>query len=420
VLTSYTALLLLCLTIFHRFWRTYRNPPELLHFPFLSSLATGIFALPTLLATVDNTNILSRQEYTLFTSFWFLTLFFSHQVYYYVYPKIEWPKNDILVPRNNAWQTLTLLGFLAISTLAWTQIDPRQYGNVTGGSFAIVLYFTRFLRPISLLSILLFLCTKKRSYLLIYVATVFLNLPFAFVSGRRSDLFFLPVSLILPLLWASSRRRVEKYIKPSIILILPLSYLVFYSIPEIRIHSKAGDYAQILEVNLLEEIKRKITAEDTNEVVQAAIDMNQAYSQSKYNYGSTFWNRLVNQFVSSTIFGQNVKESVNLHEVDFAHVRRTNYQNYWQPWRGYLAPLGPSETFLSFSWFGLFLFSAFSYACAKISKAASTSSDIFYRYLAICLGVIIPFSFYDSLSALTPLFLPYIFIGLICFKFRFR
>lgn len=79
------------------------------------------------------------------------------------------------------------------------QINPFELGGITVGFDVIKITLGRLIRPASIILIFCFL--KKKNYWLIFLLLVwlFVTMRFVVISGRRSEVFILLISLLLPL-----------------------------------------------------------------------------------------------------------------------------------------------------------------------------------------------------------------------------
>ena len=83
---------------------------------------------------------------------------------------------------------------------------------------------------------------------------------------------------------------------------------VFIVLPVIREFTKQQAYMKVQNINAIELFDTYLSGNKTNEVAEAAFNVEVIYKENGYNYGASFYNSFVNQFVSSTLFGKDAKK----------------------------------------------------------------------------------------------------------------
>ncbi|MCC9656093.1 hypothetical protein [Rhodopirellula halodulae] len=391
--------------------RTRKNPALAYQLPFLISATFSVMVLPTLIANLGNSDRMASAEFLRFA--WFALICMVSAIHFYkrfrrFRSKPDKPKRNI----SGSLLSLSLVPFLLVALASLSQINPTEYGSVLGGSFAIFLFFARLLRPIQVLAWGGFLLTRNRNCLAIFIVCVLSSLPFIFISGRRSDTLFLPLSILVPL-WAINGKTLSpRQIGLGVLFVL----FVFFLLPSIRAFTRNFEFSEVASISFSDELQGGIAGEGTNEVIEVSKDMAAVEKTGSYSYGVEFINKITFQYVSSTLFGDAVKAAFQFPQPDLDVVRATASDSHvaYSNSKFYLTRFGFGDAFLAFGWFGVFYFVAFGVLVAKLYDTCFASNDARLRLIYCVLTVFIPFTIYDSFSACPVLALPWTCLVYVC------
>ncbi|WP_150122709.1 hypothetical protein [Rhodopirellula islandica] len=382
--------------------------------PFLTSATVAALILPTLAANVTTSLYMSDAEYLRFVCFMLVCLALARLGYALV---VHVPRSPGKCEPRFPGQLLgvSLVPPMCLALLAQSQINPTEYGDIRGGSFAIFLFVARLLRPVQVLAFCGYALTKSRNCLLVFAICLSVTAPFILVSGRRSDTLFLPLSVLAPL-WALNGVVVSR---KQVILGVFFVVAVFFLLPVMRESTKNFSFEELYSISYSEELSRAIEGDRTNEVIEVAKDMDAVARTGEYSYGVRFINKFTFQYVSSTIFGQAVKDAFTLPEPNMGEVRNraSNSQLAYSESKNYLVRFGFGQAFLAFGWLGALYFFVFGIACGKFYNYCFIGNDPRRRMLYCVLLLFIPFSVYDSISGAIPMILPWWGLSYLCLYF---
>lgn len=298
---------LICVVVAKEVLRASRTPTLVFQMPFLATATFAVMILPTLLANLTSETYIRTDHYLRLSWFLLACLVTATTTYFRTRNIIEHTEASSSQLNGNAIG-IALLPFTGLSLGCLTQIDPTEYGSVLGGWFAIYLFFARLTRPIQIVAWSAYLLTKSRLCLTIALICIAAVIPFVLVSGRRSDTLFIPLSILTPL-WA-----LKGYRPSRVQIVAGLAFVlgVFFLWPVIRVSTRQLEYSNISSLSFSEELQRAIMGGRTNEVVELAMSMDATARTGRYTYGVEWWNKLVFQYASSTIFGSSTKASLML------------------------------------------------------------------------------------------------------------
>ncbi len=212
----------------------------------------------------------------------------------------------------------------------------------TGGSYAIILYFARMLRPATIMLFIIWLLKPSKDKLFFLIISLLCSLKIILIDGRRSEVFNLFISIVFPLFFVRNRTAPRALILPAVF----ISLFVLTFLPAARKYTLKGDFSSVFAISPAELIESEVTAQSTNEVVEAAKNMDVAAISGRYNWGSTVYNEFVVQFASSTIFGEKFKNSLLIPDnLKLDYLRDKYAKTDDDEFRFYLAPTGFSLCF---------------------------------------------------------------------------
>jgi hypothetical protein len=305
--------------------------------------------------------------------------------------------NSFSQPLLTNW--LIYLVILSISSICHLVVKPSEYGFNMGGTFAIALFFVRLARPLLILSTVLWFYRRVKSHLFFMFYVLVLTLPFILSSGRRSDTFFLPIVFLVAAV-ITNKIRLPRFF---IIIFILFGLIVFNFLPLIRSSSGENQVIKYNAFNPLEALVIKYTSfSEESEAAYAAIRFQVSSESGVIDWFAPVFNAFSTQFISSTLFGDHVKESATMyvHSLDDRCNLSKFCQAYSIPSYWWYAPTGFLEVFDMFSYGGCLLFGIAGYFIFKFSALAD-KVQLMYQYPSPYLVVLIslaPLIIYTGLS----------------------
>lgn len=382
-------LFLLVGILFFPIYKAIKDKTLFYQLPCLISITTLAFILPTLVVHVSDYSYVNDQEYILYISNAILCILGSYLGYTYN-PNINLDYNRVYSLNG---LLLGVAPFMMVGFfISYFLIDPTTIGEELGGSYAILIYFGRLIRPAAIIVFSVWLFSKNKIALLLFILYLIVSLQFIIIAGRRSEVFTLAITILLPLFF------VKNFIpsKRLGILLTCLGVMVFLILPLIREYTKQGQFSEIKNLSFQTSIESYYEGDKTNEILEAAINMNVVFDYSGYSYGSRFINKFVNQFASGTLFGPEFKEDFKIKTFDLASARDVDLTN--SNYKGYLAHSGFADTFYDFGYFSCIVFFFFARLSKILWNKAFFSNDLFYKMFYSYFVSMIFLSVYDSIS----------------------
>lgn len=269
-----------------------------------------------------------------------------------------------------------------ISTAAFLQL-ARLGGGLSsylleGGSYAIVyeglpvylVFVSRFVYVAIALALYLWARTGKRWYFvlaIIYTTVPFFNIFFVF---RRSEV------LIVGTIYLYFSTKYGKF-RPNrghILLMIGLMMAVVQVFPVLRSLSRSDDDFSIQLVTDTALTKQGFA---TNTEIGAALYRFQdVMTGAKLQYGTIFWDALVNQFIPAGLVGREFKAALLLGS------EASQGQGVLE-FIGYLSPMGFAQAFQQFWYLGCFVFFVigFLFAFLETRRYVSARREIFFALL---------------------------------------
>ena len=242
------------------------------------------------------------------------------------------------------------------------------------------------------------------SFLIISLVFSLINI---FVFGRRSEAFNLFITVVFPLFFVNNIKARRSFIVPGIL----VSLSIFVLFPVVRAFTISGDYSKVLTVSPAKAFATYLAAEGTNEVVEAAKNMDVATISGNYNYGITAYNDFIYQFASSTIFGKKFKESLTVNlPLNLAKVRDKYSKSADDYFRNYLTPTGFAAVYCEFGYFGCLCFLLFGMICKKFYLKAIERDDLMSVMFYSFFSTFILFAVYDSLMSIPTFIIMYLLV----------
>lgn len=395
-------------------YQAYQNPSKLYQLPFLYGVACYVFILPTLFFVKDDAYLLTDSQFNLYLINGIICFWAAIWGYESLNnnPKNRDNKKEIVYSDNRIF--IAILPLIVIGGYASTLIDPSEFGSEQGGVFAIILFCSRLLRPAVVILFTIYLMRPNQKKLILLLLYLFLSLQFIFISGRRGEMFNLVLTIIFPLFLVKNLVIPKQCIIPAIVLVI----FVVAVVPVAREFTKIGEYDKLLDLSLTEISTAYLSGERTNEVIEAAINMDVIYKEDDYNYGVSLYNSIVHQYASATIFGRDFKNSLFLDKVDMGSLRD---KYFWmgdsRGYKGYLSYTGFAAIFYEFGFFGFLVFFLFGRLTKSFWIKATNQKDTFWIIFYSCFATFILYSIYHSIMAILPIFIPILLILIAVMKF---
>ena len=147
-------------------------------------------------------------------------------------------------------------------------------------------------------------------------------------------------------------------------------------------------------------------------MAEAAFNVEVIYKENGYNYGASFYNSFVNQFVSSTLFGKDAKKDALIDVTTIKELRGRHYNAQLGSYKFYLTPTGYADSFYSFGFLAFLLYGVFGYISRRIYDKAIYSDDIMNKIFYSFYVIMIFNSVYESISHIPVLLMMYLVVYL--------
>lgn len=388
---SYILSIVLFFLLLFPFFKIKGDKTKYYQLPIVYSLTTFALIIPSLFSELFSRTILTESEYCIFTLNIILCLLASY-VGYSFKPKIainnqSYNLNKVL---------LVVIPFFIIGFyISFFVIKAEVFGSVFGGLFAILIFFARLIRPTAIIIMFIHLIKPRRLTFFLLVIWILVPLRFIIISGRRSEFFLLAITLLLPFFF------VKNYIPNRKLLVVGglVAFSAYFILPLTRVYTKEGNFNAIKDIEVFQSISSYSQGEKTNEVFEAAINMNLVFQNNGYSYGGLYINKFVNQFASSTFFGDGLKESLQVGSFDLESVRNEVASTRGK-YRNYLAPTGYVDSFYDFGFLSFIPFFIFARVARRLWTQAFYSKNFYSKVYYVYFVVLMFMSIYDSLSFL--------------------
>jgi len=387
-------------------YQAYKSPQKLYELPFLYGVACYVFIIPTLFFVKDDSYLLTDSQFNRYLLNAIICFWAAIWGYHSISSaqKLNEIKKESLYSDNKIF--IAILPLIIIGGYASSLIDPSEFGSEQGGMFAIILFCSRLLRPAIVILFTTYLMKPSQKKLSLLILYLVFSLQFIIISGRRSEIFNLLITIIFPLFFIKKVYVPKQFVIPAIIVVIA----VVAVLPVSREYTKRGEFNQLLNLSLSEISRAYLSGERTNEVIEAAINMEVVEREGIYNYGVSMYNYLIHQYASSTFFGQDIKKSLFLDKVDMDSLRD---KYFWMGddigYKGYLSYTGFAAIFYEFGYFGGILFFLFG-RVTKIFWRKTYDGNVFWILFYCCFATYILFSIYHSIMAIPTIFLPILII----------
>lgn len=401
-------LAILAAVIIYPLCRLRYDKTALYQMPCLISITTLAFIFPSLALNVNNHGMFPDTSYFIYVINAILCMLGAYWGYYFGQTHdVDKLKNENEYDRNKIILYTSI--FFLIGVFFSLQVNPFEFGGVTTGFDVIKITLGRLIRPASIILIFCFL--KKKNYWLAFLLLLwlFVTMRFVVISGRRSEVFILLISILLPLFFVKNVILSKlRYIVVGVL----FGMSVFIVLPVIREFTKQQEYVKIRDINAVELFDTYFSGDKTNEVAEAAFNVECIYKENGYNYGASFYNSFVNQFVSSTLFGKDAKKKALIDVTTVKELRGRHYNAQLGSYKFYLTPTGYADSFYAFGFLAFLLYGAFGYISRRIYDKAIYSDDIMNKIFYSFYVVMIFNSVYESISHIPVLLVMYLIVYL--------
>lgn len=401
-------LIIFCIVVVYPFLKLRYDKTALYQLPCLISITTLAFILPSLALNVNNHKLFSDTSFFIYIINASLCMLGAYSGYYF-----GQMQNTKSVRSPNHYNRNKVIFYASVFFLIGAffslQINPFELGGITEGFSVIKITLGRLIRPASIILIFCFLRKRNNWLTFLLILWLFVTLRFVLISGRRSEVFILIISIILPLFFVKGVI-ISKF--RHIIVGILFGMSVFIVLPVIREFTKAQKFEQIQNINVTELFNTYLSGDKTNEIAEAAYNLEVVYMEGCYNYGASFYNSFVNQFVSSTFFGKDAKKNALIKVKSIQQLRNNHYNAQLGTYKFYLTPTGYADSFFSFGFFACFLFFVFGFITRRIYDKAIYSNDIMNEIFYSFYVIMIFNSVYESISHIPVLLFFYLIVYL--------
>jgi len=305
------------------------------------------------------------------------------------------------------------VAYISFYMLAGLSGGIREHYSV-GGSYGLewsglpvaLVFFNRMVYPG--LALCLLATLHKPNIVRVTVVIVGTLLPLAniILLGRRTEFVFL--MLTFGLCFFFKRRWVPP--RSWAVAAMIFGCLMVIAMPEYRRYSQIGaDQTKILDIDVRELLLAEIKAERPVEFVYPVVQLPATQRALEFNYGLGFYNMLVKEWVPSILVGRDFKNALFIEGPDFEKHTKRYYS--WAPRHGWI-PLGTTDVFLEFWYFGAFLFFLIGWGFRILWDRSYSGGDLGYAVFYITL---IPEAMLTILHGVTPVpfFVTYAALGLL-------
>lgn len=307
--------------------------------------------------------------------------------------------------------TICALGAIGIGLSLFLAFSGEMfYGpDKGGGLLPILVYFSRIGRIVFLYGLVVYHRRKSRVGLLVVLLYLLASLCLVFVLGRRSEVIFLLMSFLSFRLYVSQKAiTVARFVPQALV-----AMAVVVVLPYVRDVASELRFSDLQMSSVTQEVATESVFKETDEIYQCILDFNAGFENHiPKNWGLSFVNYFNKQFVSSALFGQEIKDRLTW---DFTSERKGVRQWYGK---------GTHTTYISHTlvldlfWeFGLFAIPVFFVFCWLMSSLEQRLSSFESEWSWLWLLQLTHLYFhivYDSLTRLpTLLVLPMFIIAIL-------
>lgn len=289
---------------------------------------------------------------------------------------------------------LTVYSFVFLITAAFGFIkllgSESALGSQWSGKDVIYNFFYTTYRYALMFSSVGFFKTRKRHFLLLLIFSSFFSLDRIFIGGRRTDLVYYAIAVGIPYLhYTNAKVRMMILIPTVIVAFQLLTFMV--ALRTVTLEGNGfGSVASGISLPKFAEIvsaKEKLKKKEgrASELTACCYSMDAVNRSSAFNYGTIYWNSIIQDFVPASVVGDDVKKSVMLPTPNYEIEGYTIYKGS--------TTTGFFDTYSAFGYFGCLFFMLMAMIMSKIYNKA-ISNNTFYMIFYLCIIV-------DALHAVT-------------------
>jgi hypothetical protein len=290
------------------------------------------------------------------------------------------PLNFILKKYNSdqrvvfsfVFSLISLIGYLQLNSNAGAFETTQWTGVTTAFNFLFISYRFGFI-----ISLIAFLKSKKKFFLIPLLITGFLFLDKILIGGKRTDLVYFVIIIFGSLFFL--RGWIPKF-KHYIVAFIVLPQMLFFLVALRTISLEGKGYGSFFNGNDIPSISEIIDKKqelDQNfesksvEMSACVYGINYILNNSLYDYGLYYYNSIVQDFVPASVIGVNSKKSImaDITKIDNSKI-------------GYSVKFGSTytgfyDTFAAFSYFGFILWFLLSVFMKKVFSLATQNIEIY-------------------------------------------
>lgn len=390
------------------------NTRRVIEAPFLYATGMALILCPQLYIVASDG---SRVPDEAFWVFGIMVVLCTAALYigYFRRPKLHTsrPRSDELHAINHARLYGLGLAFALLGVFGYYKLSQMGTITVWRGWPVYWLNVLAFLVPGIILMLVAYVNAPTLLRLLPIVLGSVIPLTWIFGSGRRSATLTLPLVYAMPFLIYRKNFRVPRL---AIVIGLVLGFIVVYAFPVWRDSFKERDYLQTLQDYPLSEIIDNMFSPSNDKPLEIADGMiltGARYQRGNYEWGSAFYNQLVQNYVPGSLIGYDLKNSFfkgNGVKGDWAK------EVYGIPVAFYTSKSGYEDLFAEFSFFGCIVMYWIGRGFRRVHEAAVDRLDG-RAVVFLCFFVTFPAGIaYGSIDALVVLAIPQILLMLIAFR----
>ncbi|WP_419701187.1 O-antigen polymerase [Mucilaginibacter sp. NFX135] len=373
--------------------QAYKDRDKIYQLPFLYSMAVMVWILPTLLGVIDNKKLVTDSEYIRYCLFSVLC-YWAAIVGYITYGNKRKPKVEVINAYDPDKMSRFLYVIMVISFGALIVMGGYDAESRNGGTYAVLLYPARCLRPATIMLLTLYLVKPSKDKMFFLIISVLFSLKIIIIDGRRSEVFNLMITIVFPLFFIKNIRVKRSLILPAVF----VGVFVITVLPAYRNYSLKGNFSSLADISPTAVMASYVVGDNRNEVVDAARNVEVADLSGDYNWGITLYNAFIYQYASSNIFGAKFKEELMIpYNLDLVKLRDQHAKYDGDEYRYYLSPTGFAAVFFEFGYLGFILFFLFAIITKryylKAIRRDNISAIMFYCFFS----TFILFSIYDSM-----------------------
>lgn len=352
---NYILFVILCLICSLLIFEGINNRHKIYQFPFFMAAIFASFIIPQAFALIYGSYGLDKVPQSAITRVILMSCLCISMCwigYQLPLPKSWFAK----VPINFDQNKLVVFNiiYIVLGIFFWLLVfrlpDGDKLSGTSTGPYTILVFFAKLFADtgFALAIINFFTQSKKSLYFAILICASIMPFYRAVFFGRRTGLAAL--ILIVGIAFYLFRR----YVPPRSVIVLAL-VLVTILIPFLGQQRGilSGKWNNLETINYTENLENVIQGKSALELRNAALMIDAAANNGKYEWGTIYWNNLVFRYVPAQFLGTQFKKSLLLNKVDYREKLQYQY-NYKVPMGS--TPTGIGDSFTQFDYFGCLFF----------------------------------------------------------------